>query len=896
MNDKTQKLLRAVLFSGYLGFIALVMLWPHGPRAFWTIFFPVVPIVLVLVGYHVWRRICPLAMFNAFGRRVPRTKQRRVSAFLEKHSYTVSLSALAAGLMIRLLFINGDGIALGIFLVAIALAAFVVGVVYTGKTWCNFFCPVGIVEKIYTEPANLYAQANSQCPKCTACKKHCPDIDEENHYWKELESPSRRTAYYAFPGLVWGFYTAFALPRGTYQDYFSGAWTHLPQQYRLVSAPGLFFASMLPRAVVMPAFLVASAVVSYGVFRFVENVVVARFVDDKIRVRHVTLTLAAFVAFVSFYLFAGQPTYRRLHPLPVLMSIVTVLTGTLFLARRFRRNEEDYVQERAVKKLLSRWSYDEAPPKDPKEVFAFVKSKERERERILAVYSEAIADVLADGVVDQTEHRMLEKLRSEFGISKQEHDKVLARLSAEERDLFDPTKSSSIEQRLQLDGYKLALQGLLVSRPTNAEMESLRRSYDIDPETHAKLLESLRATDSPLRLRALEQLDVIDQLRADMADLANFARIRAFQLVYLVLLRQQASAVERTLEILGVLRGNERKMRGVASRLSSEHAGARAKGLEMLAEIDADISRRLEPVIQSRRPTATNAPDAARLSASLTRMMDGQDPILAGAALLAAAVSQPDSAKPHVARMVTHPHPFIRESSAIAAALAEADAPAILAALREDPDPRVRATVESLSLPPEERDGTPRLAGQVNSTAAANVLATMRGGPVKIDAGDFGHLPTPERMLVLAAIPLFSELPPEHLYEIATLATERTLAPGDILCTEGEPGDEVFVLIGGSGEVYRGEGAERSVVGHVKSGDCVGELAVLDEAPRSATIRAGDPMRVLVIEGAPFRGLMSQQPDLSAAVLEMVTRRLRDTLAKVPGLAGRQSITSQNHA
>ena len=163
-------------------------------------FSPVVPIGIVLIGFHMWRTVCPLAAFSRLGQLIPRGKQRRVGAFLEKNSYLVALGTLTFSLAVRLLFTNGDGIALGVFLALISLAAFVSGAVFTGKTWCNFFCPVGIVEKIYTEPANLYAHGNSQCPKCTACKKHCPDIDKENHYWKEIDSPSRRMAYLAFPG------------------------------------------------------------------------------------------------------------------------------------------------------------------------------------------------------------------------------------------------------------------------------------------------------------------------------------------------------------------------------------------------------------------------------------------------------------------------------------------------------------------------------------------------------------------------------------------------------------------------------------------------------------------------------------------------------------------------
>ena len=55
-----------------------------------------------------------------------------------------------------------------------------------------------------------------------------------------------------------------------------------------------------------------------------------------------------------------------------------------------------------MKKILAKWPYDEPPPKDPREVFAFVKSKEREGNKLTAVYADAVREVLADGVVEQS--------------------------------------------------------------------------------------------------------------------------------------------------------------------------------------------------------------------------------------------------------------------------------------------------------------------------------------------------------------------------------------------------------------------------------------------------------------------------------------------------------------
>src|SRR6476620_1995591 len=113
---------------------------------------------------------------------------------------------LVFSLWLRLVATKGFGYALAIFLVALALLAFATDSVFTGKTWCNYVCPISFVEKIYTEPRNLRPTVNSQCPKCTACKSSCPDINEENGYWKEVLLPAKRHVYFAFPGVVFTFY------------------------------------------------------------------------------------------------------------------------------------------------------------------------------------------------------------------------------------------------------------------------------------------------------------------------------------------------------------------------------------------------------------------------------------------------------------------------------------------------------------------------------------------------------------------------------------------------------------------------------------------------------------------------------------------------------------------
>src|SRR5262245_55709540 len=179
---------------------------PVAGRLVWTVAVAALPLFIVLVGYHRWRRICPLAFFAQLPNRLRLPGKLKASAWLERNYHLVTFSIFLFSLWMRLIATNGDGRAIAGFFVALSFTAFVFGALYTGKTWCNHICPVSFVEKIYTEPHGLRATENSQCAKCSACKKFCPDISEENGYWKEILSGPKRIVYFSFPGAVFGFY------------------------------------------------------------------------------------------------------------------------------------------------------------------------------------------------------------------------------------------------------------------------------------------------------------------------------------------------------------------------------------------------------------------------------------------------------------------------------------------------------------------------------------------------------------------------------------------------------------------------------------------------------------------------------------------------------------------
>jgi CRP-like cAMP-binding protein len=141
-----------------------------------------------------------------------------------------------------------------------------------------------------------------------------------------------------------------------------------------------------------------------------------------------------------------------------------------------------------------------------------------------------------------------------------------------------------------------------------------------------------------------------------------------------------------------------------------------------------------------------------------------------------------------------------------------------------------------------------------------------------------GHagLITIEKMIALRSAPIFSTIAPEGLAELARACLEDEFAPDEALCLEGEPGNEVFILLAGDVKVLKRDGAGERTVAMEKAGGFIGEMAVLDPAPRSATLRAGEGgVRLLRLDGNAFRTSLNNDPTIASSVIRTLAQRLR---------------------
>jgi CRP/FNR family cyclic AMP-dependent transcriptional regulator len=131
---------------------------------------------------------------------------------------------------------------------------------------------------------------------------------------------------------------------------------------------------------------------------------------------------------------------------------------------------------------------------------------------------------------------------------------------------------------------------------------------------------------------------------------------------------------------------------------------------------------------------------------------------------------------------------------------------------------------------------------------------------------------------LLKRAPLFASCSKDELRKLAAVADEIDLRQGSALTREGKPGREFFVLIEGSVEVTQGT----EIVSELRDGDWFGEIALLTNAPRTATVTAKTPVRVLVVTDRAFRQVVEATPSIAVKVLERVGERLAHDAAGRP--------------
>jgi CRP-like cAMP-binding protein len=123
----------------------------------------------------------------------------------------------------------------------------------------------------------------------------------------------------------------------------------------------------------------------------------------------------------------------------------------------------------------------------------------------------------------------------------------------------------------------------------------------------------------------------------------------------------------------------------------------------------------------------------------------------------------------------------------------------------------------------------------------------------------------------LAGIELFEGIDAAELSQVAELLQEVEADQGALLTEQGKPGQTCYVVVKGEAAVVVGEDR----VATLGPGDLVGEMALIDNGPRSATVRAVTPMTLLALDADRFRTLLDEHPKANRAIMAKLSAKLR---------------------
>lgn len=128
----------------------------------------------------------------------------------------------------------------------------------------------------------------------------------------------------------------------------------------------------------------------------------------------------------------------------------------------------------------------------------------------------------------------------------------------------------------------------------------------------------------------------------------------------------------------------------------------------------------------------------------------------------------------------------------------------------------------------------------------------------------------------LKHVPLFQDLDRRSLEAIANAAVEQSYTAGQEIVRQGDTGVGAFIIKKGRAEAVQDRVGHQHKLAELKIGDMFGEMALLDEFPRSATVRAIEPTTCLGIQRWHFRGILESHPQIALALLPVLTKRLRN--------------------
>ncbi len=808
--SRSTTFLQAIALFVLLGFLPASYLLPNGTALIWTIVIPMVPLFIVVVGYNRWRKICPLAWIAAVGQFLHWVPKRKVSSWFEKNYYTFQFSLLFLAFSTRLLLLNFEGASLALFFLAVVFMAFLTNLVYAGKTWCNFFCPVGVVEKIYCGSNALLSQQTSACGSCVACKSNCPDIDLEKGYWKESSDTSKRMVFYAFGGLVFGFYAYYYAISGSWDYYFEGTWTNPALAYTDLLSPGFFFLPIVPKLIAVPMTLLFFSALSYLLFSQAEKLVPrlkwAKNKDQK-SVEHIVKAVAAFSAFNIFYIFAGAPTFAYYPVLYALFHFAVIFVSSIVLWKEIFREERFYLQERFAQKILNKWRGPWPAPTNLKEIYYTYANQQENQQDKLDLYKETVLELLSDGTLSKEDFTLLDKIREQLGLTESEHNKVLRSLKRDNSNLFDEENALTSEKIYQLKIYKEHLRELLEQEVNADEIQKTQQRFHINDDEHQRIYEELMHSDNNLEDRVATKLKQIHQSAKLIAALSFYQEQKSTAYLLFTL----SNSFEKKFELL-------------CNTLTLLSPKDRVALITLTRQINAYLNRNINEHVEITPPQLLSEQHNAKLHLILDALQD---------------VVMYDQER---LTLIIREHLVYQEEELTSA---------ILYYFYEH---ELYNTIDYRTYTRSE------------CSLISEITRAIRERSRSIT-----HI---EIMAYLHMVPIFSTLDSEELHQLSMETTKVSFKDGKNIVKQGDDGDSFYIITHGSADVNIEKHGKHAHLATLKKGDYIGEVSIVSNTKRTATVTANGDVQTLRLSSEAFDKLLNRNPHLALRIMKDITARL----------------------
>jgi CRP/FNR family transcriptional regulator, cyclic AMP receptor protein len=146
--------------------------------------------------------------------------------------------------------------------------------------------------------------------------------------------------------------------------------------------------------------------------------------------------------------------------------------------------------------------------------------------------------------------------------------------------------------------------------------------------------------------------------------------------------------------------------------------------------------------------------------------------------------------------------------------------------------------------------------------------------------------PTTVSTTVLKSVPLFASFPDDQLRLLVTVVTRRSAPRSSVIMAAGDPIDSLYIVISGRLKVMMGDADGKEVIlSLIGPGEFFGEMGLIDDSPRSASVVAIEPCELLSITKRDFRKCLQENFEMAMTVMRGLVRRLREADRKIGSLA-----------